>query len=370
MNFDIKRIAFDSIDDNFLQLQRTLLKESSSPEKIFQTPEYFDFLWSRPNTRKDAVLMVVNDVESGTTQGLIPFRLIEQKFDFNINHNFSLNPRIKTVQILGSIPFLPIGDELLATVFLKIFALFPDVDGISLAAMPMGNKFDATVSNFANKNSYILHVLNGWRDSHIIPLPESFDAYLTRYNAKKRFNLKRQVRLLREHSDNTLQLHCIRKLDQIELYVNTWKQLAPPELTTHLLQTNTLNMLADKGLLHGYVLTIKGTPCGGIYATQAAGTLHIHNIIYAKELARFSVGACILYVAIEDLIQRGQFKVIDLGYSNPVHSEQASNVVEVRGNRLVLRKTWRNRILCHTHDFYLAKLPVIKAFLEKLRGKK
>jgi len=353
MNFDIRIIEFDSIDDNFLQFWRALLKESISPEKIYQTPEYFDFLWSRPHISQQAILMVVYDVETGTTQGLIPFRLIEQRFDFNVSSNFSLNPHIETVQILGSIPFLPVGDELLAAVFSKIFALFPEIDGISMAALPKGSKFDATVSNFATENGFILHVLNGWRDSHLIPLPESFETYLSRYNAKKRFNLKRQVRLLREHSDNTLQLHYISKPDQLELYTETWKQLAPPELTHQMLSMNTLQMLAAKGLLHGCVLTSKGTPCGGIYATQAAGTLHIHNIIYSKELARFSVGACILYLAIEDLIQQRHFKAIDLGYSNPVHSEQASNVVEVRGNRLVLRDTWRNRILCHAHDFIL-----------------
>ncbi len=363
MNLRVERIEYNSNDKNLLHLWNRLLNKSSSPEKIYQTPEYFQFLLDIPFSHKSALLLALYNSENGI-EGIIPFRLVKQNFDLKITDNLCLASTINTAQLLGSIPFSTIDNSLLTAVIKKIFELFPDVEGINMAALPYGSAFETQVSSFAKNNSYLLHVLNGWRDCHLIPLPDSFEAYLSRYNGKKRFNLRRQIRQLHEHSDNTLQLHRICDAEQVAIYVSTWKQLAPPELATHLLSNTALKMLAEKGLLHGYVLTIKGTPCGGIYATQAAGTLHIHNIIYAKELARLSVGACILYMAIEDLIEQGQLKVIDLGYSNPAHSEQASNVVEVRGNTLILRKTWRNRALCHAQNLYLAILPVIKRFMK------
>ena len=370
MKYRIEKIDFDPSDEVLLRQWRRLLEDSSSSEKIYQTPEFFDFLLSQSHTRQQVILLAVYDTENEEIQGIFPLRRIAQKFEFFPNTKLSFSPSVKTVLLLGSIPLMPVAAGLLSIVIPEIFALLPDIEAIGMTALPVESSVESFLCGLAASNGYLLHVLNGWRNSHLIPLPQSFDAYLSRYSAKKRFNLKRQVRLLREHSDNTLQLHRICTPDQVELYVNTWNQLAPPDLTWYLLSTSALHMLADKGLLHGYVLTLKGSPCGGIYATQAAGTLHIHNIIYANELARFSVGACILYMAIEDLIGQGQFKVIDLGYSNPAHSEQASNVVEVRGNRLVLRKTWRNRILCLAHDFYLAKLPAMKAVVKKIRGKR
>jgi len=233
-----------------------------------------------------------------------------------------------------------------------------------MTALPRESAFEKTVCSVALGSGYLMHVLDGWRHGHVIPLAESFDAYLSRYNSKKRFNLKRQVRLLREHSQDTLQLHRITTPDQVAFYTKSWKQLAPPELAEQLLPIPMLESLARHGLLHGYVLMLSGAPCAVITATQTAGVLHVHNIIYAQELSRFSVGVCVLYLAVEDLIVQGHFKAIDLGYSNPAHSEQASNLVEVRGNRLVLRKSWRNRVLCWAHDAYTEQVPVVKKMLQ------
>jgi len=369
MTYRIEKVEYDPIDSRLFQRWHNLLEASTSPEKIYQTPAYFEFLLSSPDTRQQATLLVVSDADTSEIKGLIPLRRIEQSFNFKLNSSSCWSPRLQTVLLLGSIPLLPMAPGLIEAVFEAVLTLFPESDAISMTALPRESAFEKTVCSAALGSGYLMHVLDGWRHGHIIPLAESFDAYLSRYNSKKRFNLKRQVRLLREHSQDTLQLHRITTPEQVALYTGAWKQLAPPELADHLLPTLKLQSLASHGLLHGYVLMLSGAPCAVITATQTAGVLHVHNIIYSQNLARFSVGVCVLYLAVEDLIGQDCFKAIDLGYCNPVHSEQASNLVEVRGNWLVLRKSWRNRVLCWAHDVYTEQVPVVKRMLQSARGK-
>lgn len=368
MNFRIEKVEFNQGDVTLLQSWQRLLDASTSPEKIYQTPAYFEFLLSSHATRAQAALLTISNADGGEIIGVVPLRHIVQTFNFRFSTKRCWSPRLKTVLLLGSVPLIPLEQGLTTALLAAVLALFPDCEGLSMTALPRDSGHNSMLSSTVQSSRYLHHVLDGWRDAHIIPLPGSFDAYLGRYSSKKRFNLKRQVRLLREHSQDTLQLQCIKQPDQVALYTSAWRQLAPPELTQHLLPTPLLQSLASHGLLHGYVLMLSGTPCAVITATQAAGVLHVHNIIYANELARFSVGVCVLYLAAEDLIGQGHFRAIDLGYSNPAHSEQASNLVQVRGNRLVLRKSWRNRVLCSAHDFYTEQVPVVKQMLQADRG--
>lgn len=368
MQFKIEVVEFDQKNEKMIEHWRSLLTTSTSPEKIYQTPAFFDFLLREPATRDQAVLLTVSDLGTGDIKGIFPLRWIRQSFNFRLSSTVSLSPRVNTLLLLGSIPLVDFNHSLVADVLESVFSLFPDIDGLSFSALPRDSDFNAYLSTLATSSHYLRHVLDDWRDCHAIPLPETFEDYLSRYNAKKRFNLRRQVRLLREHSGDTLTLHAISKADQVEFYTSAWRHLAPPELTNKILSPASLKSIAGKGLLHAFVLTINGAPCAVISSTQAAGTLHVHNIIYDKELARFSVGTCILYLAIEHLIAQGHVKVIDLGYSNPAHSDRASNVVTVRGNMLVLRKTWRNRVLCVAHNFYTTQVPRVKRILNRYRS--
>lgn len=369
MNYRIEKVEYNSNDSSLLQYWNSMLDVSTSPEKIYQTPAYFEFLLNSPDTCQQAALLAVYDADTGEIKGLVPLRRVAQAFNFRLNSSLCWSPPLQTVLLLGSIPLLPTAPGLVDAVCAAVFTLFLECDAISATALPFASALNASLSSAKFGNSNLLHVLDGWREAHVIPLPGSFDEYLGRYSAKKRFNLKRQVRLLREHSQDTLQLHRITTPDQVALYSDAWKHLAPSDLVAHLLPTTKLQSLARHGLLHGYVLMLKGAPCAVITATQTAGILHVHNIIYAQELARFSAGVCILYLAVDDLIGQGHFKAIDLGYSNPAHSEQASNQVELRGNRLVLRKSWRNRMLCWVHEAYTEHVPVVKRMLQSAPGK-
>jgi len=369
MNYRIDKIEYNPRDASLLQQWQSLLDAATSPEKIYQSPTYFAFLLDSPDSCAQVALLAVKDTATGELIGLVPLRRGGKTFNFKLNSNLSWSPRLQTILLLGSVPLLPKVPGLTETVFAAVFELFPDCDVISMTALPQESELNRELCGGALSKDYLLHTVDGWRDAHVIPLPESFDAYLGRYSSKKRFNLKRQVRLLREHSQNTLQLHRITQPDQVPLYINAWRQLAPPALIRDFLATNKVQSLASYGLLHGYLLMLSGAPCAMITATHSAGVLHVQRIIYAQELARFSAGVCVLYLAIEDLIGQGHFKAIDLGYSNPTHSDQASNIVQIRGNQLLLRWTWRNQLLCWAHDRYTALISAVKTIVQSIRAR-
>jgi CelD/BcsL family acetyltransferase involved in cellulose biosynthesis len=213
-----------------------------------------------------------------------------------------------------------------------------------------------------------MDVLHGWRETHAIPLPADFQQYLQQFSAKKRFNLNRQIRQLRDHGNGQLQLNRIELPEQVAGFIAARNMLADRKIGSEFLSEEKFFALAEQGLLLSYVLLTGGQPCAVILATRSEHILHIHNIFYLAALARLSVGTSALHLAIEDLTTNFDITSIDLGYSNPSYSHQSSNTVEIRGHVLLFRKTWRNRILCLTHRQYVKKVEMIKTLLEKYRG--
>lgn len=97
-----------------------------------------------------------------------------------------------------------------------------------------------------------------------------------------------------------------------------------------------------------------------LMATRSDNVLHLHNIYYAEDLARFSVGASALFMAIEDLTANFNFESIDLGYSNPSYNHQSSNLVEERGHILLLRRKLSMRLLSLAHERHVQILNLVK----------
>ena len=59
----------------------------------------------------------------------------------------------------------------------------------------------------------------------VIPLAASYTEFLSRYGSKKRYNLRRQLRLLREQMDGTLELRVIRSGPDLPEFLDSLRSL-------------------------------------------------------------------------------------------------------------------------------------------------
>lgn len=353
-------------DTTILSAWRELLSVSTSAEKVYQSPEFFDFLTDTNNGNDHIEVLAIRHSDSKQIAGIIPIRFRTQSFRYSLGSKSLAEPAVEVITLLGSTPLISDAAGGFEALLKYLFTTYPACDAISMPAL----SFDSVWHTYVQCSpviykEYRCYVLEGWRECHLIPLARSFDEYLQRFSSKKRFNLKRQIRLLREFSGADLQLDRIEHTDQIPALIAARESMVPAEWLASLLGPKVYQGLARQALFLSYILRSGDRMYATIIATRSEKKLLIHNIYYHADVAHLSAGISILYMVIEDLITKLHMESIDLGYSNPANNHHASNEIEIRGHMLLLRKTWKNRFLSFTHEAYVKLFNELKRTLGK-----
>jgi hypothetical protein len=211
--------------------------------------------------------------------------------------------------------------------------------------------------------------MHGVRGCHVIPLPATVDAYWAKFGAKRRYNLRRQARIFRDHFGGRLELrrfdspHQIGELIDLMTPTGTFDGLRSwngKDVTTDRRQTESL---ADRGLLLIYLLIGAGRPCAALMGLKYRGVYYVDAIPRDRGLDRFSPGVTAVQLAIEDLIRHTSIRKIDMGYGTPAYRHSSTNVTEPRASLLLLRRTLANRLLRRTHATFNSLLDLSRACL-------
>jgi CelD/BcsL family acetyltransferase involved in cellulose biosynthesis len=194
-------------------------------------------------------------------------------------------------------------------------------------------------------------------------LAAGYPALLAQLGSKRRYNLKRQLRLLEEQCGK-LALHAITQPAQLPTLGIALAALSTPQQRRQWLSDAALLALAERGLLLSYVLECAGKPAALILALTGGGTLHVHNILHDPALARLSAGTAILFMAMEDACQRG-LDALDFGYGSPAHGYQSTNLTQRRGHVLFMRKNVRNYLGGIAHRLWCAAVEWVRTRPER-----
>lgn len=348
-------------DHTLLQRWRELLAESASHGRVYQSPEFFDYLLSTATEHAPPQLFTVTERASRTVVGVVPLVLRRHSFDFVAGRLRLGSLPVPSVCLLGSAPLMPARAELLDLLFEFLLAHFPLCHAISLNSLPSDGQLWQSIST--RKGGYTTHLLNNWRTCHQIPLPPSFEAFMAQFSSKRRYNLKRQQRQLREHGGGRLALHRIEQIGQLPSMLDAMSKLTTREHRAQLWTPEEIRELALHGMLLCYQIDCGDQPCALILGLRSGDTLHLFNIFHDNTLDHLSVGTTILHMAIEDLCSH-HFSCIDLGYGTPAHSYQSSNVTVQRGHVLLMRPGLGNRLVCALHGAFVAATLVARRFIK------
>jgi hypothetical protein len=285
-----------------------------------KSPEFVDHHHS-VNDSSGFYLATVRD-GAGSIRGVVPLCTTSTGLKFEISGRVLAQSRTRAVRILSSVPLLPDDTVAHDLLFAAIDREFADCQAISMVSVPTDSFLWDYLreSKFLN-GKFISYVMHGVRICHVIPLPSKVDAYFANFSAKRRYNVKRQARVLRDHFAGRFEL---KRFDSPHQIGDLFNLVTPRggfaglrrwgESGVLTIDRREAESLAARGLLLVYLLIGDGRPCAGLMGLQYGGVYYVDAIPRDRSLDRFSPGSTAVQLAIEDLIRNTSIRRIDMGF--------------------------------------------------------
>lgn len=229
---------------------------------------------------------------------------------------------------------------------------FPGAGGLEFFGVDADSRFRRCLERANSvRRSFLVEHRPGLHRIDLISLPDSFEKFLAKYDSKKRYNLKRQLRVARESVGGDLVLERIERPDQVFGFLKDVAALNGPNGAEPCPnEVELYRDLADRGLLLGYVLKAAGRPIACLMGNEYGETYMVDWTRYNREFRELSPGTTMLYLAIEDLIRQQRFTLINLGYGSPKCEFRSTNSSVAFLSFWLIRKTWTSQFLIHFRD--------------------
>jgi CelD/BcsL family acetyltransferase involved in cellulose biosynthesis len=358
-------------DPAFCLLWQALVAASASPQKIYQTPAFFKFLQESRKPGERLELVTVVRLSDAAIVGVVPVRVSKQDLNFNVGPLMLHSAKVEMISLLGSIPAVPGGSAVADYLANQMLALFPGAKAVFMQALPAKSDHWNDLNEGVADSMLSTSLMGPWRDCYTMPLPPTFDAYLEKFSAKKRYNLNRQIRQLTEQV-GTLELERIERAEQVPAMMHALTALVTSEEQKSILSETTFTRLAGQGLLLSYVLRAGDQVLAAVIGTRSPDTLHIHNIFVEKKHLAVSVGTSAMHLTIKDLTGLGGLTSIDFGYGTPNNEFRSSHVVETRAQVLLFDRSKSISLLFFAHRHFTAlsegAICVVKSLRKRLQA--
>jgi Acetyltransferase (GNAT) domain len=349
----LSRDGWDSPEVRFAWAR--LIAGSSDADLLGKSPEFLDHLRSSNDPSRFYCATVRDSADS--ICGVVPLCIAPSGLKIEISGRVLAESRSRAVRILGSVPLVPADPVAHDLVFAARDQEFSGCQAISMASVPTDSFLWHYVreSKFLN-GKFTSYVVHGVRLCHVIPLPATVEAYVANFSAKRRYNVKRQARILQDHFGGRLEL---RSFDSPHHVGDLCKLITPTgafaglrrwgESRALTIDRREAESLAAQGLLLIYLLIGAGRPCAALMGLKYQDVYYVDAIPRDRSLDRFSPGSTAVYLAIAELIRNTSIRRMDMGFGSPTYSHSATNVTEPRASLLLFRKTFSNRLRHLTH---------------------
>lgn len=193
-------------------------------------------------------------------------------------------------------------------------------------------------------------VLRNVQRTFVLELPGSFESYLLQLRPKTRHNLKRQVTKLQAQCHDSLEAKRFSEAHEMALlnrHLNAvWQKSwhsedgsgRPPRVPF-------LEAMAREGWVRSYVCFADGIPISYVEGYQYKGKYFYESVAYDMALAKYSPGAVLNYLMLQDLFKHDTPCLLDFGYGYNQYKESLGNVPQDRAEIwVVLSRKGRNML--------------------------
>lgn len=316
----------------------------------------------------------------GRLAGVVPVLLKQHDLSFEFREHVLWRSRLQAASILGGVPLLPPDVALHDRALAAIREAVPRASCIYFHSVPT-NSF---CWRYLQESPWIreqfrTYAADGVRSFHVVELPASFAAYIAKFKHKKRYNLSRQERLLREHAGGRLELRRIENVDQVRSFreavvavmQDSWQgRAAIPEAYTIVDDPGPFEDLARRGLLRSYVLECGGEARAFVLGYQHRDVFHYAEIAYSETVQRFSPGTTLLYMLIQDLLMYRTPRLLNFGIGDAPYKREFGNVHFEDASMLLLNRTFRAAAVRLAHSAFRELVQVVSRRLRDPRFRK
>jgi CelD/BcsL family acetyltransferase involved in cellulose biosynthesis len=325
---------------------RALVQGRDPVNAVHQSPAYIEHL---ADTARTPEILVLSD-GNGHVAGVVPVRRTGFVMSFSLRSRTLAHLHLRSLILLGSEPMVLDDRRALDALFTFIAGQYSDQHVIEMYAVRENGPFwrYLTQSDVVAKR-YGIYVVDGFRDSYSLALPGSVDDYLKKMSKKRRYNLKRQERLLEEHLGGHLELKPVLDEADVPILVQALAALGISTAADTKFPLDHYRSAARNRILRCFVLTCAGQTVGVATGIAAEGAFFVHDLHFNKALAKFSPGTTLWQVLIRHLIQERAITTLGISHGSPAYSFDEVNQIERKGRVLLYRRTLPNRLRFLAH---------------------
>jgi hypothetical protein len=249
---------------------------------------------------------------------------------------------------------IPAGESWLDELFSTVLERHPQRLPLKLDNVPVDSHlYDYLFSSQFIRNSFIVYQVPWAKRIQTITLEPSYDQFLARYSSKKRYNLRRQFRLLETKAGGGIALRRCESTADVPAFFEAYRELyesgnriqygtrrwkMAPELRSE------MELTSRHGLMLGYLLMAKERPVSCAYGWRLGKVYMLIRTIFDPEYEDVSPGTALLQLMIEDLIKEKRTTLINLGYGHPDAEFRATNVIHEYASYWLFPRTWKTRL--------------------------
>lgn len=323
---------------------------------MYQSLAWFEHLLATGQGAGTRVAVVEDDHRN--IVGIVPMQLDQYPLIFSAGRRPLWKFRLRTAFVLGGQPRVPASTQVHERLFRSIWEAVPEIDALYMKGMPAEGPCWSHLQHGSTQG--IVYAERGVRDFFTITLPATFDDYLAKFKQKKRYNLKRQVRVLREQGGGELELVRAESDAQIPAFLteakivaqNSWEHRLAVKESDDWEEQERVEDLARRGFLRCYLLKTGGVPCAYVIGYQSQGIFHYSDIGYDQRFAQFSPGSVLLYLLIEDLINYRPPRLLNFGIGDSHYKSQFATDTSAEASVLLLRRTGPNQLKHAAHRLF------------------
>jgi hypothetical protein len=355
---------------------RELVESSDDPFVLYQSPEWFDHVRTCGGLLGTAHSLAIRRDPHRGLVAVVPLFLENERCRLPLVLGRFYQTRSMEMVVLksGNLLMRP-GGEWFNGLFSALLKRFPRRP-IKIENIPLNgplHRYLHTSPMIAQ--NYLFYRVPYLERVHVVSLPATYNDFMEQYSAKKRYNLRRQLRLLSEQPGGKLQLRSYQSVeDAADLCESYGALLRAYDAAMHdplaredmtLVQAARISQ-AKHGIERSYVLKLGDRPVSCCVGSQVAKTCLVLKTVYDPAYAAFSPGTVLLHLVIEDLINKGVTH-INMGYGDPLHELRSTNVVLDYCSYWLLPNTPANRCFHACHTAFRRAVTAMKRFAPRRR---
>jgi hypothetical protein len=319
-------------------------------------------------------LLVYALFESGSLCGVAPFLRRDWPLKWHLGELCAATFPLKRLRLLGGTLAFP-EDEAACNLLFRRVLSDGGFDAVYLEEIPV----DSFLWKYLHTSKLIQGSFLPYQPDPISPHPilrieGTFEQYMSKFSSKHRNTLQRKVKKLREAALGEMRLVRYESSAEVETFLDRaveisrktyqW-QLHQRGLSATDLLRKRLQFAAEHGWMRCYLLFCGERAVAFIVGYQYEGTFLLDEIGHDPELSRYSAGAVLQLLSVEDLFNHNRARVFDLqDYAR--YKDELSNENYMQGRMLLFRRGVYPRFLRAGHKACSAITLSVSAYLDRV----